>query len=103
MTFLLEIKEKLRKLNITYNIEDYENVLDLNNADLFSEQRMRINSLEINYNSLNEVEIRILNLFYYEDKPIKSIAKELNLSEINVKTKLHRIRRKIKKELAKGE
>lgn len=97
------IKEKLRKLNITYNIEDYENVLDLNNADLFSEQRTKINSLEINYNSLNEVEIRILNLFYYEDKPIKSIAKELNFSEINVKTKLHRIRRKIKKELAKGE
>ena len=97
------VKEKFKKCNITYNIEDYENVLDLNNADLFSEQRMRINSLEINYNSLNEVEIRILNLFYYEDKPIKSIAKELNLSEINVKTKLHRIRRNIKKELAKGE
>lgn len=97
------IKEKLRKLNITYNIEDFENIIEFNNADLFYEQRKRIEHVENNYKNLNDLEIRILNLFYYSDKSIKSISKELNLSEINVKTKLYRIRKKIKKELAKGE
>ena len=33
---------------------------------------------------------------------VKDIAKKLNISELNVKTRLHRIRKKIKKELNNG-
>ena len=41
-------------------------------------------------------------MFYYEELSIKDIAKELNISDVNVKTKLHRIRKKIKQELKRG-
>ena len=41
-------------------------------------------------------------MFYYSNKSIKDIAKELKISEVNVKTKLHRIRKKIRQELRKG-
>ena len=40
--------------------------------------------------------------FYYEQRKIKEISKILNISESKVKTRLHRVRKKIKKELEKG-
>ena len=38
-------------------------------------------------------------MYYYLEKSIKDIAKELNMTETNVKTKLHRIRKKIRREM----
>lgn len=95
------IKEKLRKKKITYNIDDYENIFEFNDIELYTEQRQKIDRIEKKYKKLSNLELEILNMFYYSDKSIKDIAKELNLSEINIKTKLYRIRKKIKKELTK--
>lgn len=92
------IKERFKKLNITYDISDYENVIEFNdNIELFSEQREKLSKLEIGYKALNEDEFKILTMFYYSSKSIKDIAKLLKLSETNVKTKLFRIRKKLKK------
>jgi len=52
--------------------------------------------------NLKEIDIRIINMFYYSAKSIKDIAKELDISEVNVKTRLHRTRKKIKQELKRG-
>ena len=41
-------------------------------------------------------------MYYYEGKNIKEISKELNLSVGNVKTILHRVRKKIKRNLEDG-
>ena len=61
---------------------------------MFLEERLEIEkSLEI----LSELELKIINLFYYSSKSIKEIAKELNMSEMNVRTRLYRIRKKLKK------
>lgn len=95
------VKEKLRKRKITYNIDDYENIIEFTKIDLYSEQRQKIERIEKKYEKLTNLELDILNMFYYSDKSIKDIAKELKLSETNVKTKLCRIRKKIKKELIK--
>ncbi len=92
------IKEKFKKLNITYNIDDFENIIELyDNIDMISEQREKLSKLEIGYKALNEEEFEILTMFYYSSKSIKDIAKKLKLSETNVKTKLFRIRKKLKK------
>ena len=94
------IKEKFKKLNIEYNIDDFENIIEFNDElDMFSEQREKISKLEIGYKALKEDELKILTMFYYAFKSIKDIANELNLSESNVKTKLFRIRKKLKKYL----
>ena len=44
----------------------------------------------------------IFQKYDFEDIKPKDIAKILNISELNVKTRLHRIRKKIKKELNCG-
>ena len=48
---------------------------------------------------LKKVDIKIITMFYYYSKTTKEIAKELNLSEINVRSRLFRIRNKLRKEL----
>ena len=93
------IKEKLDKRNITYNIEDYDNSISYSDIDVFLEERIEIERcLKI----LKRKELEIFNMFYYYSKSTKEIAYELGISEMNVCTKLSRIRKKIKKEFSKG-
>lgn len=96
------IKEKLKTLKYNINIEQCENLVEYSKLDIYVEEITEINEVYKNINSLKEVDIKIINMFYYSNKSIKDIAKELKLSEVNVKTKLHRIRKKIKQELKQG-
>ena len=50
---------------------------------------------------MKEEDRRIFTNYYYYSKKIKEISKELNISEIKVKSRLSRIRKKLKKELEK--
>lgn len=50
---------------------------------------------------LKNDEIDLLELRYWEEKPIKEIAYILSLSESNVKVRLHRLHHKLKKAITK--
>lgn len=95
------IKEKYRKLKTVYDIDDFENV-SLNNINMYENDRELIFDIEQKIKGLKDIDIEIVNLFYYSAISIKDIAKRLNISELNVKTRLHRIRKKIKNELNHG-
>ena len=97
------VKEKSRVININFDISDYENTLQDNiKVDMICEQREKVNILEKTVKELNEDDISIFNLYYYSSMKISEIAKVLNISDFNVKMRLHRIRKKIKKEFSKG-
>lgn len=96
------VKEKLKKLKHTIDIEQCENLIEYSNLDIYSQEREEINELYKKINNLKEIDTKIINMFYYSSKSIKDIAKELKISEVNVRTKLHRIRKKIKQELKQG-
>lgn len=93
------VKEKFKKLKITYNISDYENVIEYSNIELYTDERDEINKC---LNKLKEIDQEIFNMFYYSCKSVKDIAKELKISEFNVTTRLYRIRKRLKKELNIG-
>ena len=95
------IKEKYRKLKIVYDISDFENDI-LNSVNMYESDRELIFDVEQKMKELKDIDIEIVNLFYYSSMSVKDIAKKLNISELNVKTRLHRIRKKIKKELNSG-
>ena len=95
------IKEKYRKLKIVYDISDFENDA-LNSVNMYENDRELIWDIEQKIKGLKDIDLKIVNLFYYSSVSIKDIAKKLNISELNVKTRLHRIRKKIKKELNNG-
>ena len=96
------IKEKLKTLKYNIDIEQCKNLIEYSNLETYLQEREEINELYNKISNLKEIDIKIIKMFYYSNKLIKDIAKELKISEVNVKTRLHRIRKKIKKELRKG-
>lgn len=97
------LKEKYRKKKDNLNIDDYENYV-LDNKDLFDsyEEMAEMKIIEERLNQLSTDERKIFRLFYYGNKKSKEIAKEMNMNEITVRSKLHRIKKQIKKDLIKG-
>lgn len=96
-------KLKFRKINVNINIEYFENtIIDLKNIDLLCEERDKIEIIENALLEMKEQDREIFNLFYYSSMKITEISKILNISEYNVKSRLYRIRKKLKKELEKG-
>lgn len=97
------MKEKTRVIKINVDISNYENVLqDCAQIDMICEQREKISIIEKTVKTMKEDDIFIFNLYYYSAMKISEIANILNVSEFNVKSRLYRIRKKIKKELLKG-
>ena len=91
------VRQKFRKLKIDYNIDDYEGFLIDNMEDYEKREKERI--IDGQLNKISEIDRKIFIMFYYNSNKIKEIAEQLDISEISVKTKLFRIRKKIKKEL----
>ena len=96
------VREKARNKHINLSLSNYENIVEENKIDLIYEEREKIEAIETILNKMSKEDITIFNLYYYEERKIKEIAKILNFSEFKIKSRLYRIRKKIKKELEKG-
>lgn len=97
------VKEKSRLININFDISEYENVIQDNmRVDMICEQREKLDVLEKIVKKLKPDDILIFNLYYYSSMKISEISNVLNMSDFNVKMRLHRIRKKIKNEFSKG-
>ncbi len=92
-------KQKLRKKQKIVDISQYENNEEYSYTETYIEERKDIDKLLRKINKLKERDKQIIKMYYYLEKSIKDIAKELNMTETNVKTKLHRIRKKIRREM----
>ena len=97
------IKNKYRDNNLNVSIENCENTLvgDFDIDDVIENNEKNELILDT-LKTLNKNEYSIFMMYYYEGKNIKEISKELNLSVSNVKTILHRVRKKIKRNLEEG-
>ena len=95
-------KRKLKN-NRVLNIEPFENLVEYSKLDAYFEEIEEVNLIYEKLDNLKEIDVKIINSFYYQNKSIKDIAKELKISEPNVKVRLHRIRKKVKKELKKED
>lgn len=97
------VKEKTRVININADIADYENIIkDCTEINMLCEQREKISIIEKTVKAMKEDDIFIFNYYYYSSMKISEIASILNVSEFNVKSRLYRIRKKVRKELSKG-
>lgn len=93
------IKEKLKKRQLSLDLEQIENSLDFSYYESYLEEIEKIEEVCNKIKNIKPDELKIFNMFYYSNISIKDIAKELRLSESNIKTKLHRTRKKIRKYL----
>lgn len=94
------IRERFRKLKIDYNLEDYENVLldKISVSKIYEDLEIQ-ETIEKELEKLSRQDKEIFTLFYYNSKKVKEIAKKLEISDFIVKSRLYRIRKKLKKEL----
>ena len=97
------IKSKYKKIHINSNIEDYESIL-IDNYDISYnyEQIEKARIIEDSLNCMSKEDKDMFVLYYYFSKSIKEIANELNCSEFKIKSKLFRIRKKIRTNLERG-
>ena len=96
------VKEKCRKITFEKDISDYSSTIyDINQIDMIYEERDKVSIIEKELRKMKDDDTMIFNLYYYSGRKIKEIASILNCSEFNIKTRLYRIRKKIKKELEK--
>lgn len=100
VTRILILKKKRDVKETTVNIEDFENYLyDTSIIDLeymhIEENNIVMKELE----KLKEEDRKIFTNYYFNSKSIKEIAQMLNIKEGKVKSRLFRIRKKLKVEL----
>ncbi len=94
--------KKLRNKRNTIDIEEYENSLfEAENIEIKIENIEKEQIIMLIINNIKQEDKNIFTLYYYNSKSIKEIAQILNISENKVKSRLFRIRRKIKKNLEK--
>lgn len=74
------VREKLRKKVISLDIADYENNLGYTDIDMFDEKREKIEKVKEKMKELSDIEVKIIDMFYYYSKSTKEIANELNLT-----------------------
>lgn len=94
------VKLKFRKLKFNENIEDYENTYmayDDLELDILNNEKRNIIRLELE--KIKNIDRDIFIEYYYKEKNIKEICSLFKMSETKIKSKLFRVRKKIKKAL----
>ena len=93
------LKRKSDVKNNDENIEEYENFLYGKNSDIHIkiEENEKINILTNELTKMKEEDKNIFTYYYYHSKSIKDISGLLKISQIKVKSRLSRIRKKLKK------
>ena len=98
-----------KKRDIKSINEDLKNISELQNylSDKIdytqneAEEKEQIDIVTDELTKMKEEDKNIFTYYYYESKSIKEIANILEITEIKVKSRLSRIRKKFKKELEK--
>ena len=90
--------KKIRNTSNTTNINNYKNVLFENdNLELKIESTEKEKMITLIVNNMKQEDENIFTLYYYHAKTTKEIATILGLKENKVRSRLFRIRKKIKK------
>lgn len=99
----LILKKKRKVKGNVEDIEDLQNYLykeiDVTHKQI--EENEQINILNNLLSKMKEEDKNIFTYYYYKSKKIKEISIMMGISEIKVKSRLSRIRKKLKKELEK--
>ena len=98
----LILKRQRSITNQNINIEILERTIH-DNIDVYdtAEEKEKTAIIMEELETMKDEDKKIFMSYYYLSKKIKDISKELNISEIKVKSRLSRIRKKLKKELEK--
>ena len=98
----LILKKQRMITNQNLDIEILEKSIQ-DNTDVYNktEENEKTRIIMEELKNMKEEDRKIFKSYYYSSKKIKDISRKLGISEIKVKSRLSRIRKKLKKELEK--
>lgn len=91
-------KQKKYSNQVEFNDTELNTLEDI---EIVCEQNQILEVISEELNNMKEKDYKVFAKFYYYSKSIKEIAEELGMTESNVGVRLHRIKKKLKKELDK--
>lgn len=92
------ILKKYRNIKLNENINDYEEqLIQTSNIELYFIEKENTRNIIEEIKNLKEQDRLLFIQYYYEEKSIKEIADYYNMTQAKVKSKLFRIRKKLKK------
>lgn len=98
----LILKKQRNVKNNDLNIDNLENYLyDNNDISKHTEENEKTGIIIKELKKMKNEDRNIFTYYYYHSMGIKEISKNLNISDKKVKSRLFRIRKKLKKELEK--
>lgn len=94
--------KKIRSTKNIIDLNEYKNNLyEIESLDLKAENNEKSRLIENAINDMKKEDKEIFMSYYYYSKSIKEIAINLKITELKVKSRLFRIRQKLKKVLEK--
>ena len=97
------IKNKYRKNEINFSISEYEEkMIDNSNLEKQAEENEQSIIIKNTLKTLKKEEYTVFIMFYYENRTTKEIAEHLNCTDGKVKVIIHKIKKKIKRNLEDG-
>lgn len=94
--------KKMKKVRFDCDMSEFENVLyQVEDVEFEVENAEKESLILAELNQMKSEDREIFMLYYYFSRNMKEIAIQLNISEQKVKSRLFRIRRKLKKALEK--
>lgn len=96
------IKYKYRQSKENLNIEEYEeNLVEVSNMEVILSHNEKRNIITEELKKVKKEDSEIFIEYYYDDRSVKEISKIFNMSESKIKSKLFRVRKRLKKALKK--
>ena len=97
------IKYKYRQSKENLNIKEYEeNLVEVSNMEVILSHNEKRNIITEELKKVKKEDSEIFIEYYYDDRSVKEISKIFNMSESKIKSKLFRVRKRLKKALKKG-
>ncbi len=96
------IKYKYRQSKENLNIKEYEeNLVEVSNMEVILSHNEKRNIITEELKKVKKEDSEIFIEYYYDDRSVKEISKIFNMSESKIKSKLFRVRKRLKKALKK--
>ena len=96
------IKYKYRQSKENLNIEEYEeNLVEVSNMEVILSHNEKRNIITEELKKVKKEDSEIFIEYYYDDRSVKEISKIFNMSESKIKSKLFRVRKRLKTALKK--
>ncbi len=93
---LFKSNQQLRAVNA--DVSDLRFICESHEEPFFEEYIPLVQKL---ISQLEEQDLQLVEMRYFEKRPFKEVAEILNITEVNAKVKMHRVIEKLKKELKK--